>query len=146
MSHIGSLPIAIALLAVSVSTSIAQTSPLPAQGIAGQWTNDVQMNASSSDSTVQNFWVGRLWGRIDPTGKMFFKADNGCTVLGLATPTINAWKATVQLTGCSYAALNRQYEAYIYLTGGMLSFRATTGVIGPGRSESYQLNSTLSRY
>lgn len=92
-----------------------QQQTAPSQAIAGYWTTDARFDAKMPSRAPQSdyFWVGRMWGRIDATGKLRFDADNGCVATGLLAPIVpggSNWSGTANIAGCAVPGLNGRYS------------------------------------
>lgn len=134
------------LIALLSNHSMGQNAPL--EGIAGKWTNDIQITGSSNYNKSENFWwVGKLWGTIEPTGRMAFKSANGCLFEGLAYPSFSTFEGKLFVTNCSNPSMNRTYGVRLSKNGNLLSLYGTSTSMGIGRVDaSYELKATLSPY
>ena len=135
-------------LALHSSVGHTQRPNLPLAEIAGKWTNDLQMTGQSQFTASENyFWVGKVWGSLEPTGKFVFRSENGCQFEGLAAPYITGWNGQVAVSKCLNASMNRVYSISFNKAGQFLSMTGSASVIGVGRIEgTYAMKATLSRY
>ncbi len=138
------------VLGLALHSSVGQTQQpnLPLAEIAGRWTNDLQMTGQSQFTASENyFWVGKIWGALEPTGKFVFRSENGCQFEGLAAPYITGWNGQVAVSKCLNASMNRVYSISFNKAGQFLSMTGSASVIGVGRIEgTYAMKATLSRY
>lgn len=118
--------------------------------IAGYWTTDARWQSTMRSKTrTDYFWVGRMWGRIDATGKVRFDADNGCVALGLLEPLFGntSWQGVVKITNCQVSDMDGRYSVSVSSSRQQLSLRfssmrsSTAGVL-----DNYEVNGTFSRY
>lgn len=118
--------------------------------VAGYWTTDARWQSTIRSKTRQDyFWVGRMWGRIDATGKVRFDADNGCIALGLLAPSVAnySWSGTVNVSNCQVNDMDGRYD--VSVSGGKphLSLRFHSMRMMPGlKQDVYEVNGTFSRY
>ncbi len=118
--------------------------------IAGYWTTDARWQSTIRSKTRQDyFWVGRMWGRIDSTGKTRFDADNGCIAIGLVTPKVAnySWSGTVSVSNCQASDMDGRYEAEV--SGGKphLSLRFQSQRVMPqGKLDVYEANGAFAKY
>lgn len=127
-----------------------QGTQLPAQAVAGYWATDAKFESRIASKTKQEYWwVGKMWGRIDPTGKMQFEAANGCAVSGLLAPSGTQWQGTAMVTGCQNQDMSGKYS--LYVSGGTgqphMSLRLTSSRSQPSlATDTYEVSGTFSRY
>lgn len=138
------------ILGLALHSSVAHTQQpsFPLAEIAGKWTNDLQMTGQSQFTASENFfWVGKVWGALEPTGKFVFRSENGCQFEGLAAPFITGWNGQVAVSKCQNASMNRVYSISFNKAGQFLSMTGSASVMGVGRIEgTYAMKATLSRY
>ncbi|MBK6616235.1 hypothetical protein [Ottowia sp.] len=138
-----------AILGCDVAAQDAQQAH--AQKIAGYWTSDARFSSRIPSKTqAEYFWVGRMWGRIDATGKLRFDADNGCVATGLLAPSygVNSWSGLANVVECKNAGLNGRYTMTVsggqpHLTVGLSSSRPMPGNIYP---DVFEATGTFARY
>ena len=123
-------------------------SPLPAQAVAGYWATDAKFASQLAlKSQREYWWIGKMWGRIDATGKFEFDADNGCVVSGLLIPYIgNNFQGSAQITNCQQGDMNRRYR--VTVSGGQpnLTLTLTASDVSTGRIDQYEVSGIFSHY
>jgi hypothetical protein len=93
---------------------MAQQPVVPALAIAGNWITDAQASSEIEANPSGNYWwVGKMWGRIDVTGRLDFKAANGCEILGLVAPQAAGFAGTAQVSFCQNQSMNRRYHVTV---------------------------------
>jgi TonB family protein len=127
---------------------VASAQEQHAAQIAGYWHSDARWQSTIRSKTrPDSFWVGRMWGRIDATGKMRFDADNGCVALGLLQPFVGGWTGSASITNCQVADMNGRWS--VSMGGGKphlsLRFSANRSVTA-GALDSYEVGGTFARY
>lgn len=122
----------------------------PAQAIAGQWSADVRMSSSiASGRYEQHWWVGRSWGRIEPSGRMSFATESGCVFHGLLlSPAFNQYSGHVQATRCNSRQFDRRYQASVSSinNGANIRVRLTTVDFVKGGTDSFEVTGDFVRY
>jgi len=136
-----------ALLATIAPIAIAQQPSSP----YGHWSGQTQYQAMigmASDPAAHVVIDMSL--NIDPRGKVTgFSPENGCRLLGVASPGLAPHIVTldVTLTGCAYARFNRVYKGQLSVLGkdahGSFSLLAVD--IAPPRGSTFTLSATLQR-
>jgi TonB family protein len=121
-----------------------------AKQIAGYWTADARWQSKISSKTRSDyFWSGRMWGRIDETGRFRFDADNGCVALGVlaqASPNYS-WSGSVNVTNCQMSDMDGRYA--VVVSGGrpQLSLRfSSTRLIQGATQDTYEVAGTFGKY
>lgn len=121
-----------------------------AAAIAGYWTTDARWQSTiKSNSKAESFWIGRMWGRIDATGKMRFDADNGCTSSGLLQPFMTgSWQGSVSITNCQVSDLNGRYSVSVGGGKPHLRLRFSDNRLASGYPayDVYEVVGTFARY
>lgn len=121
-----------------------------ASAIAGYWTTDARWQSTiKSNSKAESFWIGRMWGRIDATGKMRFDADNGCTASGLLQPFMTgSWQGSVSITNCQVSDMNGRYSVSVGGGKPHLTLRFSDNRLAAGHAayDVYEVVGTFARY
>lgn len=150
-SGIGAKALVLTVMTMAVGGSAHGQSGQHAEKLAGYWTTDIQWSSEiRSASRPGYFWVGRMWGRFDATGKLQFQADNGCVATGLMTPygggTI--WSGAANIKECKTSNLNGRYS--VSVSGGQgtapLSLRLNAHRHNTGGIDSYVAWGAFARY
>lgn len=133
----------------------AEASAYPAAVAAGNWVADVKMSSTIAKTPQKNYWwVGRMWGRIDETGKVFMRADNGCVVSGVFTDrALQGLRGEFEFTDCQDPTMNRRYRA---TASGVrvdsrssalrMKFHASQNGGGPGLLDSWDVEGAFAGY
>lgn len=117
----------------------------------GEWRGQTQYQAflkGVSDPTahaVINLTIG-----LDPAGKVIgTSTDNGCRLLGLATPGMTPTLVTlnVTLTNCTYAGYNRTYMGLLSVFSKVRYAKFSLQAVDatPGRGGTFNITSTMRR-
>jgi hypothetical protein len=135
------------IVAATLSPSVhSQVGPL--FDISGKWANDLKITAQSiSIQSANYFWVGKIWGLIEPSGKFYFRTENGCHFEGLAQPYGGHWEGQANISRCENPAMNKVFQISFYKNGSFLDFSGNHTQMGVSRIDvTYSLKATLSRY
>lgn len=141
-------PIIIAALAWVPLFVAAQGQParLPVADAAGLWSSDARFSSTLVGGRQGYWWVGRTWGRLDPTGRMQFAADNGCEISGLVEPYMVRYEGMAQIERCKDPQMNGRYTAQLQLSGLVLSFHLRSSRTSMSGTEGFEVKGTFSRY
>lgn len=109
---------------VAATAGEAHAEP-PAAQAEGYWNADVRMSSTVAKTPQANYWwVGQMWGRIERTGKVLMRAENGCIASGALTDkSFYEVVGEVEVSGCQERSMNRRYQMRV---GGLPSPMATT--------------------
>ena len=127
----------------------------PAAAAAGNWVADVKMLSSSSKRPDSDYWwVGKMWGHIEPSGKFDMRTENGCTANGVITrKSYQGLTGEIMLSGCQQDSMNRRYM--ITATGGpvdgrgnamLINFDASQNGGGPGLLDVWRIEGAFAKY
>lgn len=133
------------LLASSVAYADGYASPY------GEWRGQTQYQAfirTTSDPAAHT--VTNLTLDISPQGKVVgMSAENGCRLLGLATPGITPPIVTlnVTLSGCAYSGYNRPYKGHlsVFSKERYAKFSLQALDIASGKAGTYNITATMRR-
>jgi hypothetical protein len=123
-----------------------------AEKVAGNWASDVRMSSSlSSNPALNYYWVGKMWGRLEPSGKMTFVADNGCEISGLVHDAHGyEISGDVDVSKCGFKDMNRRYSASVKFKSGKpnisISLRYLKNGGGNGKIDTWNIDGTFLRY
>jgi hypothetical protein len=117
----------------------------------GEWRGQTQYQAfirTTSDPT--GHIVTNLTVNIDPQGKFTgASTENGCRMLGLASPGITPSIVTlnVTLTGCTYPGFNRTYTGSlsVFSKEAYAKFSLQAIDVSSGRAGTYNITATMRR-
>lgn len=101
--------------AAAIGLTEARAEP-PAAVATGYWTGDVRMSSSPVKAPNAGYWwVGQMWGRIDGTGKLLMRAENGCVTSGVVGErhASDSLRGEVQVSDCREPSMNRRYEVHV---------------------------------
>lgn len=117
----------------------------------GEWRGQTQYQAFiKSTSDPAGHAVTDLTLNIDPKGKVLGTSpENGCHLLGLASPGITPTILTlnVTLTGCSYEGYNRTYNGNlsVFTKDHYAKFSLQALDVTAGKAGTYNITATLRR-
>jgi len=117
----------------------------------GEWRGQTQYQSFiRTTSDPAGHIVTNLTINIDPQGKVIgTSTENGCRLLGLASPGITPTIVTlnVTLTGCSYAGYNRTYNGSlsVFAKERYAKFSLQALDVSSGKAGTYNITATLQR-
>jgi opacity protein-like surface antigen len=143
---------ALVCAAVTASAAPAAVQPKPYAAIAGRWTSNATLSSTTADPSLQGVnysWTGQFYGLIENSGRMTFRANNGCQLSGQATPfaSTTLWSMEADLSHCPFAHLDQHMFGNIKREGSFLVIKATASPFAVGKPPiAYEMKATLSRY
>jgi len=117
----------------------------------GEWRGQTQYQAFiRTTSDPAGHTVTNLTINIDPQGKVIgTSTENGCQLLGLASPGITPTIVTlnVTLTGCSYVGYNRTYNGSlsVFTKERYAKFSLQALDVSSGKAGTYNITATMQR-
>lgn len=149
------IAISVACAALSPASAQVQASSYPAAQAAGNWVADVKMLSSSAKAPESDYWwVGKMWGRIEQSGRIEMRAENGCSASGiLNAKSYLGLTGEVMISGCQKQQMNRRYS--VVAAGGpvdgrgeaiQITFNASQNGGGSGLVDSWRVEGAFARY
>jgi hypothetical protein len=135
----------ISLLLSSVAYADGYSSPY------GEWRGQTEYQAFiRTASDPASHIVTNLTINLDPQGKVVgTSTENGCRMLGLASPGITPTIVTlkVTLTGCAYSDYNRSYSGSlsVFSKEGYSKFSLQALDVSSGKAGTYNITATMRR-
>ncbi|MBL8421126.1 MAG: hypothetical protein JNK92_10875 [Dechloromonas sp.] len=117
----------------------------------GDWRGQTQYQAFiRTNSDPAGHAVTNLTIRIEPQGKVTGSStENGCKLLGLASPGITPTIVTlnVTLSGCAYAGYNRTFNGSLSVFGKerYAKFSLQALDVASGKAGTYNISATMRR-
>jgi hypothetical protein len=138
-----------AILLLSLISSTANTTDYTSP--YGEWRGQAQYQAfirTTSDPAAHA--IIDLTINIDPRGKVVGSSvENGCRMLGLATPGVTPEIVTlnVTLTGCAYGGFNRTYlgSLSVFSKDRYSKFSLQAIEVNSGKAGTYNISATMRR-